>query len=300
VPNRVIRGEINSSRSLALVSRDARLTFRALLNVVDDFGRFDGRIPLLRSLLFPIDPDVTDEMVAGWLRELTVERPVPPVSFYTVDGLEYLHLPRFEKHRGNSRRALASRLPDPPDDLVSPDPPDPPDPREKFAGGGVGGGGGDGGGDGGVAPAARPITKQAEAITDPPQKPPKRPPRSPEAWSLRLSRILQELLADAPGARFPAGCENRWAREIERMPKEVPELRALAPEDCEKRIEFAIRWALGPDNLGREFEVVIRSGKALREKWSKLVAGAQRTGRQGVQTEAFQKFIDNGDEVAPK
>ena len=140
-----------------MVSRDARLTFRALLNVVDDFGRFDGRIPLLRSLLYPVDRDVTDEMVAGWLHELTLERPTPPLAFYSVDGVEYLHFPGWEEHCGKQRRRKASIYPNPPPINRAEFPPlkrqeNAPDPLEKTAGLGLGLGLGDGGGEG-VTPA---------------------------------------------------------------------------------------------------------------------------------------------------
>jgi len=138
----------------------------------------------------------------------------------------------------------------------------------------------------GVAPTARPISKAK---------------KQPEPWSLHLSRILQELLVDVPGARFPTGCEQRWAREIERLAQEVPELRALSEDDRNKRIEFAIRWALDTEkNLGQEFEVVIRSGRGLREKWPKLVAAAQRESRGATDQQSFQNFIDNGDEATSR
>ena len=172
MPSRVIRGDINSSRSLARVSRDARLTFRALLNVVDDFGRFDGRISLLRSLLYPVDPDVTDEMVNGWLGELTVERPIPPVAFYAVDGVEYLHLPGWEKHKGNQRRRKASIYPDPPVGAETPGnhcPGGDGHLQEMTAGVGVGVGVGLGEGVGeGVQPAASPPLPDSHSGEDPP------------------------------------------------------------------------------------------------------------------------------------
>jgi len=75
------------------------------------------------------------------------------------------------------------------------------------------------------------------------------------------------------------GWRNRWAKEIEAMPREIPELSALPPDECAARIEFLIRWALGPANLGQEYEVVIRSGASLREKYPKLVAGSRRKAR---------------------
>jgi len=130
----------------------------------------------------------------------------------------------------------------------------------------------------------------------------KKPSASISAWAQRLSRVLIEKLgtsgpdgSSVPGARFPRGCEQRWAREIEKMPVEIPGLRAKSQDDREKEIEFAIEWAFGPDNLGHEYEVRIRSGKALREKWPKLVANSLSRGQKAAGQQSFQNFIDNGD-----
>ncbi len=71
------------------------------------------------------------------------------------------------------------------------------------------------------------------------------------------------------------------------MPREIPELREMTPEERSARIEFAIEWALGPENLDQEYEVVIRCGKSLREKWPKLVAAAQRKTRGTRRVEDF-------------
>jgi hypothetical protein len=77
------------------------------------------------------------------------------------------------------------------------------------------------------------------------------------------------------GARVPPRARAAWAAEIARLPSEVP---GLAPNGASaaERIREAIDFAFGPDNLGREYEVVIRSGRALREKWSKLAAAIAR------------------------
>ena len=63
------------------------------------------------------------------------------------------------------------------------------------------------------------------------------------------------------------------------MPREIPELGAVPPNECAARIGDLMCWALGPDNLGQEYEVVIRSGASLREKYPKLVAGSRRKAR---------------------
>src|SRR3990167_729579 len=113
MPARVIRGEINSSRSLSHVSLLADLTFRALIVAVDDYGRADGRPAMLRATLYPTRDEVTDEQLDGWLCELEREG---CVRRYEVDGERYVWLTGWEKHRGSGRRALRSRFPAPPKD----------------------------------------------------------------------------------------------------------------------------------------------------------------------------------------
>lgn len=110
-----MRAEILSSESLALVSRDADLLFRSLILIADDYGRLDGRIPVIRGAVFPLRPEVTDKKVERWLAEL-VSIPDPPVRQYSVDGRTYLALTGWERHRGKSKRASDSKYPSPPEE----------------------------------------------------------------------------------------------------------------------------------------------------------------------------------------
>jgi hypothetical protein len=109
MPSRVIRGEINSSRSLERVSMMADLAFRALLVVVDDYGRFDGRLYILRNAMFPTRREVTEAKLAKWLDELEREG---CIRRYVVAGAPYVELPTWETHRGKGRRAESSKYPE--------------------------------------------------------------------------------------------------------------------------------------------------------------------------------------------
>lgn len=113
MPSRVIRGEINSSESLSMVSPEAELVFRALLLAVDDYGRGDARPSALKADLFPMRDAFTAKKIGAWIDELAA-LPDPPVRLYEVGGRRYLWLPNWEKHRGGGRRAATSRFPDPP------------------------------------------------------------------------------------------------------------------------------------------------------------------------------------------
>lgn len=112
MPARVIRGEINASDSLARVSMPADLTFRALIVAADDWGRLDGRLPVLRGMLFPLRQEVTDRKLDGWLDELAAGSDAPIVR-YVVDGRPFIALMGWEKHRGKAKRAASSKYPEP-------------------------------------------------------------------------------------------------------------------------------------------------------------------------------------------
>lgn len=110
MPTRIMRGEINSSASLARVSLSADLTFRALIVAVDDYGRLDARPAILKAALYPLRYEVTPAKLMRWVEELAQEG---CVQLYSVDGRPYLQLTGWEKHRGTSKRAVASKYPTP-------------------------------------------------------------------------------------------------------------------------------------------------------------------------------------------
>lgn len=113
MPARVVRSEINSSDSLSRVSPLADLTFRALIVVVDDYGRIDGRLPVLKGLLFPLRSEITEKKLETYLDELAAG-PDSPIVRYVVDGRPFIALSGWEKHRGKSKRAETSKYPEPP------------------------------------------------------------------------------------------------------------------------------------------------------------------------------------------
>lgn len=110
MPARVIRGEINSSDSLSRVSIEADLTFRALLVAVDDYGRFDARMGVLKAALFPLRDEMTPKRIERALAEL---EGVGCLRRYESGGRAYLCLPNWERHRGKGRRGNESRYPEP-------------------------------------------------------------------------------------------------------------------------------------------------------------------------------------------
>lgn len=133
MPARVIREEINRSESLARVSRDADLTFRSLIVACDDYGRIDGRLTILRAVLFPLRKDVTEAKLEAWLIELASGLDAPIVR-YQSGSRPFISLSGWEKHRGKSRRSKSSKCPEPPSGKlreILENPGDPPGSRES-------------------------------------------------------------------------------------------------------------------------------------------------------------------------
>ena len=135
--------------------------------------------------------------------------------------------------------------------------------------------------------------KESAADAAPSARKAKSPRPDPADWSLETSDLLIELLDPVPGAVIPRGARASWAREMERLVRECPELRTNGADPA-THIAGAIRWALGPQNLGAEYEVVIRSGRALREKWPTLRAASRRVEakRQPTPEEFQQQIMD--------
>ena len=70
MPTRVVRGELNESRSLSGVSLLAELAFVKLILACDDFGRLDARSSVLKARLFPARDSVTPGKLVAAIMEL--------------------------------------------------------------------------------------------------------------------------------------------------------------------------------------------------------------------------------------
>lgn len=107
MPNRIVRPGILDSDKVNLLSWSAEVFFRRLMSVVDDFGRYDGRISVIRSQLYPLRLDrVSDADVDKWLQESC---DAGLVSVYQVSGKRYLEIVNF----GQTLRIKKSKFPAP-------------------------------------------------------------------------------------------------------------------------------------------------------------------------------------------
>ena len=109
MPNRMIQNSIKTSESINSLSWFAEVVFYRLLLVVDNYGRTDGRLVLLRNSLFPSRDDVTTDMLKKAIDELA---DTGTVLEYTVDGKQYLCFPKFSQYQ--RLRSKSSDFPAPP------------------------------------------------------------------------------------------------------------------------------------------------------------------------------------------
>jgi hypothetical protein len=113
MPTRLLREGINDSEAVNMLSVPAEIFFRRLMSVVDDFGRFDARIPVLRARLYALKQDkIRFAQIEGWLGECVA---AGVVSTYTVGGNPYLVM-----HKLGTGRAKSSQYPAPEGVLVGP------------------------------------------------------------------------------------------------------------------------------------------------------------------------------------
>lgn len=103
--NRVIRSEILTSDAVNSLSWAAEVFYRRLMSVVDDFGRYDGRVAIIRSNIYPLQLDkVSESDVIKWMDECSKAE---LVSFYYFDKKPYLEILKF----GQTLRIKKSKFP---------------------------------------------------------------------------------------------------------------------------------------------------------------------------------------------
>ncbi len=107
MPDRIIREYLLFSSRVDTLSFEAEVFYRRLMSKADDYGRYDGRLAMLRSQLFALRIDqVKEPDVARWLKEC-VDAGV--ILYYEVDGEPYVEIQDF-----NQRLRTESKYPHPP------------------------------------------------------------------------------------------------------------------------------------------------------------------------------------------
>lgn len=107
MPNRILKESICTSDQISQLSWFEEAFFYRLIVNADDYGRFDGRVPIIRSRLFPLK-DVRDKQIEDALAALSS---VELVEVYVVDGKPFVRLTGWDKHQ--TIRAKKSKYPAP-------------------------------------------------------------------------------------------------------------------------------------------------------------------------------------------
>lgn len=107
----MIKPEFFRSRSLAKVSRDARLTFIGLWTEADATGRGVANPRILLGSIWPLEDDFTAATIVQHLRELS---DTGHIRLYGDDGDEFYVIESWEKHQSAAYRTGTAQHPEPP------------------------------------------------------------------------------------------------------------------------------------------------------------------------------------------
>lgn len=108
MPNRILKESFKSSPEVDKLSWFEECVWNRLIVTVDDYGRFDGRIAMLKSELFPLKDNVTKKDIESAVRHL---EQVGLVRLYTVEDRPYICILKWDKHQ--QIRAKKSKFPEP-------------------------------------------------------------------------------------------------------------------------------------------------------------------------------------------
>jgi hypothetical protein len=104
----MIKPSFWEDEKLAIVSRDARLTYIAMWNFSDDYGVIKGHYNWLKNTIYPYECEITIELFSTWMKELEELKRIVP---FKVSGERYYFMPKFIEHQvinrpSNQRNAI--------------------------------------------------------------------------------------------------------------------------------------------------------------------------------------------------
>ena len=106
MPNRILKESICTSDSIDSLSWFEEVLFYRLIVNCDDYGRFDGRVSVIKNRLFPLKENITAQSVKKAIDKLAT---VGLVALYTFECKPFLQLPTWENHQ--TVRAKKSKYP---------------------------------------------------------------------------------------------------------------------------------------------------------------------------------------------
>lgn len=105
MPNRILKESIRTSDSINGLGWFEEVLFYRLMVSCDDYGRFDGRIAIIKGACFPLK-SITNKDIEKALGKLVA---VGLVGHYEVEEKPYLQLSAWERHQ--NIRAKKSKYP---------------------------------------------------------------------------------------------------------------------------------------------------------------------------------------------
>lgn len=115
MPNRLIKESICTSEKINCLSDFHFRMWAYLITYVDDYGRGDGRIAIIKGRCFPLRDDVTTQNIRDGLKILA---DAGCIILYQVKGEPFLCFPNWDRHQ--TVRNKKSKYPSPDDaDAIS-------------------------------------------------------------------------------------------------------------------------------------------------------------------------------------
>lgn len=108
MPNRILKESICTSDSVDSLSWFEEVLFYRLIVNCDDYGRFDGRLAIIKNRLFPLKESLTAKAISKAVNTLVT---AGLVVLYEFEGKPYLYLPTWNDHQ--NVRAKRSKYPSP-------------------------------------------------------------------------------------------------------------------------------------------------------------------------------------------
>lgn len=108
--NRILKESITTSAKLAKLTDFEFRLWVGLLTLADDYGCADGRIVVIRNLVFATNPNVTVQQVAKAMKKL---EKVGCIRTYEAEGQPYFWFPTWLEHQ--RLRHHTPKLPQPPE-----------------------------------------------------------------------------------------------------------------------------------------------------------------------------------------
>lgn len=109
MPNRIIKESIRTSKTVNSLSDFQFRLWVHLITFVDDYGRGNADIELVKSLVFPRRKSATEAQIKDAMQ--TLER-LGMIVLYEVDGESYFYFPKWTDHQRIQTKH--SKFPEPP------------------------------------------------------------------------------------------------------------------------------------------------------------------------------------------